>query len=257
MLILLSPSKSVMKQSQPDDLTMSSPLFSDKTDLLVAKLQTLNQKKLKKTLQISDVLAELNYERFQSWNVAKKRAALWMYGGDLYNGINAYSLQKDDIPYAQKHILILSGLYGLLRPLDEVQPYRLEMKLPFSPKKNQTLYGFWGNDLAQYVDGQILLMCASPEYTKAITPHLSEDAQIITPRFMQKTKDGIKEKGLFAKYGRGSLARWCIDNKINDPNDVKKYNQDGFAYSHDLSSNNSPIYIIPSDFSLKGRFTNK
>lgn len=260
MITVISPSKSVMKQVQPTNLTMTKPLFPDKTSALVSKLQKMSQKKLTSTLGVSDTLGKLNYDRFQSWDTTARRAALWMYSGDVYNGIDAYSMNQSQIDYAQQALLIVSGLYGLARPLDAVQPYRLEMRLPFAVGRAKTLYEYWqtmlNNYLEQVADDTILL-CASPEYSTAIKQALPNGVQTITPRFMQETDTGLKEKGLFAKYGRGALARWCIDNQISDPEKLKEYKGDSFVFSSELSSENEFFYIVPKNFSLKGRFVKK
>lgn len=260
MIVLISPSKSMMKQSPPISLQATHPLFPEQTNALVYKLRNYSAKKLQSILEVSPSLAELNHERFQEWDSTEKRPALWMYSGDVYNGIDAFSMSKDQINYAQNNLLIISGLYGLVRPLDAVQPYRLEMKLNFTAGKSKNLYEYWKNQISSYINQskeKTVLMCASKEYAKAIVGGLDNDIDVITPRFMHKTNDGLKEKGLFAKYGRGLLARWVIDNQIDDPGKLKDFNEEGIKYSSDLSSEEEAVFIIPKDFSLKGRFTKK
>jgi cytoplasmic iron level regulating protein YaaA (DUF328/UPF0246 family) len=260
MIVLISPSKSIMKQSPPKGLKLSDTLFPEKTEKLVSKLQKLNAKQLGKLLNISPELAELNYSRFQKWDKTEKRPALWMYSGDVYNGIDAYSLNDKQTEYAQEKLMIISGLYGLVRPLDEVQPYRLEMKTNTEKLITKDLYDYWKKEIAtklQLINDKNVLICASKEYSKAVLAGLSNDMTAITPRFMQETSSGLKEKGLFAKYGRGLLARWVIDNQIDNPSKLKNFNKEGFKYSSDLSSEKEAVFIIPKDFSLKGRFTKK
>jgi cytoplasmic iron level regulating protein YaaA (DUF328/UPF0246 family) len=249
-----------MKQSPPAELKVTKPLFLEKTSELVDKLSKYSPKQLAKVLEVSQPLADLNYERLQNWQSTPKRPALWMYSGDVYNGIDAFSMNEKEIVYAQNKLLIVSGLYGLLRPLDEVQPYRLEMKLNFKVGKTRNLYEYWGsriNDYLSKTNEKTLLMCASKEYSKAVTVNLDDSIKVITPRFMQETKDGLKEKGLFAKFGRGLLARWIIDNQIDNPSKLPEFNEEGFVYSSDLSTEDEVFFIIPKDFSLKGRFVKR
>jgi cytoplasmic iron level regulating protein YaaA (DUF328/UPF0246 family) len=183
-----------------------------------------------------------------------------MYSGDVYNGIDAYSLNTPEQAYAQKNLLIISGLYGLIRPLDAIQPYRLEMRLPITASNSTDLYDYWRGEMSNYFTkkhDEIVLVCASKEYAKAVLSSIPDSWTAITPRFMQETDSGLKEKGLFAKYARGALARWVVNNKICDPERLKTYAGDGFMFSEDLSTANEFIYIVPSDFSLKGRFIKK
>lgn len=260
MIILISPSKSIMKQSPPAGLKLSERLFPEKTDKLVNKLQALNTKQLANLLSISPELADINHSRFQNWDETEKRPALWMYSGDVYNGIDAYSLNNKQIDYAQEKLRIISGLYGLVRPLDAIQPYRLEMKTNTKKLVSKDLYEYWKEEIAtklQLLKDEYVLICASKEYSEAVLAGLPEDITAITPRFMQETSDGLKEKGLFAKFGRGLLARYAIDNEISKPDELKKFNKDGFTYSVELSSPTEMVYIIPKGFTLKGRFTKK
>ena len=260
MLIVISPSKSVMKQAQPANLCMTQPIFIHKTAELVKSLRELSQKQLTKRLEVSDTLGKLNYDRYQSWDDTPARAALWLYSGDVYNGISAYSMNKEEIEIAQERLRIVSGLYGLLRPLDAIQPYRLEMKLPISVGEAKDLYEYWRSAITKDLKNNksnIVLLCASNEYASLITQALPTHMTFIKPRFMQETDSGLKEKGLFAKYARGKLARWVIDNDVKEPASLKDFNEDGFIYASDLSSDTEIVYLIPKDFSLKGRFVKK
>src|SRR6056297_567426 len=151
MIVFLSPSKSVTERPQPDFIEETNPLFPEKTSILVADLQSQTKTKLQKTLAVSASLAELNYNRFQSWSTTKKRAALWLYAGDVYNGVDAFTLTQDDVMFAQNNIRIISGLYGVVRPLDSIQPYRLEMRLSYSPKDSGDLYEYWSKQFSDYL----------------------------------------------------------------------------------------------------------
>lgn len=255
MIVCISPSKSVMKQDQPAGLVHTKPLFAEQTAVLVRQLQGMSQKTLTRTLEVSHSLGELNYHRYQTWGETPKRAALWMYSGDVYNGVDAYSLDHESVAYAQDHLLIVSGLYGLLRPLDAVQPYRLEMKLPVASGRKRNLYQYWHDPFMKYFDAtdQPVLLCASPEYARAVKSAALQK-RIVTPRFMQDTDAGLREKGLFAKYARGVLARYVIDHQINDVEKLKDCNSEGMTFSDELSSEDEFVYILPAHFSLAGRF---
>ncbi len=260
MLTLLSPSKSVTEHPLPFKIDETSILFDEITEVLIKEIRSFTKKKLADELQISDSLADLNYRRYQEWDDTKTKPALWLYSGDVYNGLGAFTLNSDDAAFAQNKLLILSGLYGLVRPFDGIKPYRLEMKIKLKTKLGSDLYKTWSAKLVEHIISsgeKTILLCASSEYAKAISPELPSHVRVVTPRFMQETDDGLKEKGLFAKYARGSLARFVIDNRLDSINGLQNYAVDGFKYSKELSTDNELVYIVPKDFTLKGRFVKK
>jgi cytoplasmic iron level regulating protein YaaA (DUF328/UPF0246 family) len=260
MLTLLSPSKSVTAKKPPLDMPQTALLFPQQMTTLVNSLSKLSKNKLQNELAVSGTLAELNYQRYKNWDKTDAQAAIWLYSGDVYNGLDAFSIKSTDIAYAQEHLAIISGLYGLVRPLDGIKPYRLEMRLKYSGPWGKDLYQAWSQKIADYIiqtNETIIVNCASKEYAKAATEKLPKDIKVITPRFMQETDDGLKEKGLFAKYARGKLARFIIDNKLQTPIELHDYCEDGFTYSPGLSSDQELVYIVPKDFSLMGRFKQK
>jgi cytoplasmic iron level regulating protein YaaA (DUF328/UPF0246 family) len=260
MLTLLSPSKSTTNQKPPFKFAQTEPLFGRQTEQIIRYLRSLNKRELADVLQISQQLATLNYQRYKNWHETETKSAVWLYSGDVYNGLDAFSMGKKSVSYAQNHVLIISGLYGLVRPLDGVRPYRLEMKFLLKGPWGGSLYEVWQDKIAEYIKNrgeETILMCASPEYSKAVTAALPKSIRIVKPRFMQETDSSMKEKGLFAKYARGSLARWVIDNRVDKPTELKNYDKDGFLYSAELSSENEIVYIVPKNFTLKGRFTKK
>lgn len=257
MITIISPSKSVTSKTPPFICVGSKPVFRTETEILLQKLTKLSEKRLTNFLEVSESLGKLNYQRYQNWKTTDRKPAVWTYSGDVYNGLDTFSIKEDEAKYAQEHLLIVSGLYGLVRPFDNIQPYRLEMKLAMKVGKHKNLYEFWADPISKYINSlndSTILLCASPEYAKAIKI-LPDDIRVITPRFMQKTKNGLKEKGLFAKYGRGSLAKWVLSNKISDPSELKNFSTDKFSYSEKLSSDNELVFIVPENFTLKGRFT--
>jgi len=258
MLTLLSPSKSVTNKELPIGIQSSDVLFPKTTKQLVTHLKKLSKKELQNELEVSKSLAELNFQRYLEWDRTDTRPALWLYSGDVYNGLDAFSMSKADVEYAQNHVAIVSGLFGLVRPLDGIRPYRLEMRLSYSGEWGDTLYDAWSQKITDYIEKSgetTILMCASKEYAKVVTKKLPKSINIVTPRFLQETDDGLKEKGLFAKYARGALARYLIDNKIESVTALQKYKEDGFIYSKNLSTAKELVYIVPKDFTLKGRFT--
>lgn len=258
MITLLSPSKSVKYTGAPT-IPCTQPIFHQKTKQLVSLLATMSPDQLASTFRVSQSLAELNYERYQSWQSTKTHLAAWLFSGDVYNGLDADSLQPDDINYAQHAIAILSGLYGILRPTDAIRPYRLEMGTRLTvDKQTPHLYGFWGDAIAQYIAAEghtEVLLCASTEYTKAVEPHIPNEITVVRPCFMQRHGDTLREKGLFAKYARGRMARWIIDNRYNSLERVKQYNIDDARYSPEHSDATTYTFILPDSFSLAGRFT--
>lgn len=258
MIIVLSPSKSVTDKKPPIDIKQTSLLFPKQANELVKALSKLSKKQIKKELQTSDMLTELNYARYQNWKNTPTRSAIWLYSGNVYNGLDSFTMDESTILYSQKNLLIISGLYGAVRPLDGIRPYRLEMKLPFSGSWGKNLYEAWSDKLSSYIEktnDTTILMCASKEYSRAIASALPEEIQIVTPRFMQKIDGKLTEKGLFVKYARGALARWVIDKKIENTGMLHEYSNDGFVYSKLHSTENEIVYIVPRNFSLKGRFT--
>lgn len=257
MVTLLSPSKAMHTTPHAPVTPASSPQFATPTQALVNHLQTLSETDIASLLGISDKLATLNYQRYADWSTIHPHPALWLYAGDVYNGFDANTLADTAVEYAQQHLMIISGLYGLIRPLDAIKPYRLEMGTKIDLPEHPTLYDFWGNTLTQQLEqyDDTFVICASKEYARAVMPHFSDTSTVITPRFFQKTSQGYREKGLFAKYARGHLARWIIDQRIDSPSQLTAYTEDGFCHSPELSTRNTIAFVIPEDFSLKGRFT--
>jgi cytoplasmic iron level regulating protein YaaA (DUF328/UPF0246 family) len=260
MKILISPSKSVTERAPVLGIASTQPLFGNQTAVLLSQLQKLSAaNRLGAVLGVSEQLAALNVERYECWDdQSRRRSAIWMYSGDVYNGLDAFSLDVASAQAMQDRLMIISGLYGLVRPLDLIQPYRLDMSVKLKGSWGKDLYRFWGDALAKYVEGlgaNTVLVCASREYSGAVVPRLPADITAITPRFLQPTPTGLKEKSLFAKHARGTLARWVVDGGVDDPADLKDYRVDGFSYSHELSTPSEPVFLVPEDFSLLGRYT--
>lgn len=239
MLTLLSPAKKLNYDPADTSLSPTQPRLTDDTIELakVAKTQTADD--LKRLMHISDNLAALNAERFKTFTLDNRRnsakSAGLAFDGDVYWGLEAKSLSDDDLLYAQDHLRILSGLYGVLRPLDAIQPYRLEMGTKLKTKRGNSLYEFWGEKLAtsllsdmQDHSDPTIVNLASNEYFKAVDKKTLGDIPVISAKFLN-IKDG-KSRALmyYAKYARGQMARWIIQERVDRAKGLKDFNLDGY-----------------------------
>ena len=196
---------------------------------------------IRELMGVSEKIADLNHHRFMNWGTPftldNAKQSVLAFKGDVYTGLEAETLSADQLAFAQKHLRILSGLYGLLRPLDLMQPYRLEMGLKFANRGGANLYEFWGDTLTKTVNKQlrgsgsrVLVNLASNEYFKALQPG-ALDAEIITPVFKDLKGGKYKIISFFAKKARGRMARFIIEKELNEPNGLKKFRADGYRYN--------------------------
>lgn len=252
MLTLLSPAKKMNLDPAGTALDISSPrLTSDISELAkVAKKQSAAD--LKRLMHISDNLAELNAERFKAFNLdgqsnSAKPAGL-TFDGDVYWGLDAKTLSDEDLSYAQDHLRILSGLYGVLRPLDGIQPYRLEMGTKLKTKRGASLYDFWGSTIADTLAGdleghedQTIMNLASNEYFKSVDKKVL-DKKIIEAKFLN-VKDG-KSRNLmyYAKFGRGLMARWIMQERVDRADGLKDFNLEGYKIDPDQSTDTLLVF---------------
>ena len=255
MLILLSPAKTLDLESQhkikEQDCTL--PDFLEQSEILIKKLKKLSRPKVGELMGISPKLADLNYQRFQDWsvdfNAKNARPALLTFKGDVYQGLEAETFKKADFNFAQKHLRILSGLYGLLRPLDLMQAYRLEMGTKFAVNaKTKNLYEFWDNQLTENINAELskhkkplLVNLASNEYFKAVKAK-NIDAEIISPAFKDMKNGQYKVIAFFAKKARGAMAKHLICNRIKDKAGINSFEWEGYIYNKDLSKDNAPVF---------------
>ncbi len=252
MLAVISPAKKLDFETEPRSAEHTLPEFLDQSDILVEKARTLSRAELGRTMKLSDKLADLNYQRFQDYatpfTLANAKQAALVFSGDTYIGLDAQTLDNADMEFAQDHLRILSGLYGLLRPLDLIQPYRLEMGARFLPPRGGNLYGFWDGRLTDAINKTIagqtdpsVINLASVEYFKAV--HEDDlEAPVITPVF-KEVKDGVaKVLGMFAKRARGAMARHIIKNRLQTPEDIKSFNWDGYVFRPELTEGNSWVF---------------
>jgi cytoplasmic iron level regulating protein YaaA (DUF328/UPF0246 family) len=249
MIILLSPSKG--QDFDPNPLSdHTQPQLLEQSTELVSGLKKLKPRQIGSLMSVSESLAELNHQRFQDFTVPfelgqAKQAAL-AFKGDVYTGLDAETLSSDDWQYAQQHLRILSGLYGYLRPLDLIMPYRLEMKTRFANQKGENLYQFWGHQItdllmADLADDDFVVNLASNEYFKSVKKK-AVPQRIITLHF-KDTKDGkTRVIGFFAKKARGMMARALVQQQISAAEDIKKLVVDGYRYDESLSKGNDWVF---------------
>ncbi len=252
MLTLLSPAKKLNMDPALTALAPTAPLLaSDTLELAtVAKKQSAND--LMKLMHISDNLAKLNAERFKAFNLEGKsnsaKPAGLAFDGDVYWGLEAKTLSDDDLAFAQDHLRILSGLYGVLRPLDAIQPYRLEMGTKLKTKRGKSLYEFWGGAIAETLNNDLkddadktIVNLASNEYFKAVDK-AAISSPVITAKFLNIKDGNTRNLMYYAKYGRGLMARWIMQNRIDRADDLKDFNLDGYKLDSKASTETEFVF---------------
>lgn len=249
MLVVVSPAKRLDEQPL-ETPNATVPVFLDEAQALAEVAKSLTGPNLEKLMHISAKLGALNADRFTHFgtNLGEK-PAVHMFSGDTYAGLEAASLEPEEMEYAQGHLRILSGLYGILRPLDIIQPYRLEMGARFKTPGCKNLYEFWGtkiaaclNTVAETAGTETLVNCASVEYFKAVDK-TALTPQIITPVFMENQEKGPKIVSFFAKKARGAMARFIIQNRVNDIQGLKDFDTGGYKYQAALSELDKLVFL--------------
>ncbi len=255
MLAILSPAKKLDYETDPNKSVHSQPDLLDQAEELVKEAKKLKPANLKAMMKISDNLADLNHQRFQDFStpftLANAKQAGFAFKGDAYVGLDIETLSDDDLAYAQDHFRILSGLYGLLRPMDLMQAYRLEMGTKFANKRGKDLYSFWDsrvtdavNDLLAKQKEPVLVNLASNEYYKVLQPK-NIKGKIITCQF-KEIKDGqTRMIGVFAKKARGMMTRYIIQNRVETPDGLKGFKSEGYEFREDLSNDNTYVFTRP------------
>ena len=248
--IFLSPAKSIDTNAKCLEHP-TPPIFESEAEKLVLKLKKKTPKAISELMSISDNLAQINWSRFQNWDKMDSNEnvmqPIFCFTGEVYRGFDASSLNNAEIEYAQKSIRILSGLYGLLKPLDGISPYRLEMgtKLP-EGWEDKNLYQFWGDKLTNYIESEVaendaIINLASKEYSRAV--HLKRFSQpIITPIFKDYKNGKLKTIMMYAKKARGAMARYIVQHKIENLEDLKQYNVDSYMYDESLSNDSEWVF---------------
>lgn len=253
MLALVSPAKKLDFEQQAPFAAFTQPDFQEETAALAGILKDMPASRLKALMGLSDKLAELNYNRYRHFSLPfapdNAKQAAYAFRGDTYVGLDADSLSEEDMTYAQDHLRILSGLYGMLRPLDLMQPYRLEMGTKLANDNGEDLYDFWGEKLARACNDAVaghkdtaVICLASNEYIKAV-PRGSLTGDFITCHFKEVKNSAPKVIGLFAKRARGAMARYMIENRIEMREGLKSFDKDGYAFAPDLSSDTDYVFL--------------
>jgi hypothetical protein len=253
MLIVLSPSKALDFTGAPESAPLSLPQLADQTAELAKSTKRLTARELKRMMSLSDNLAKLNRERFQAFDPASEEGlqAAFAFNGDVYLGLKARSLDKKALGWAQDHVRILSGLYGVLRPLDAIQPYRLEMGVRLKTRRGQSLYDFWGprisaalNEAAQGHKDKTLVNCASGEYFGAVDRKALK-LPVVTMRFLEEKDGEARMISFFAKKARGLMARYAIDHRIHRAADLKGFDYEGYRFVAGLSTDEEFTFARP------------
>ncbi len=255
MLTLLSPAKKMNMDPSETGVSETRPRFETDTKSLAKLAKTKTAADLKKLMHISDNLATLNVERFQAFNLDGQsnsaKAAGLAFDGDVYWGLEAKSLSDADLEYAQDHLRILSGLYGVLRPMDAIQPYRLEMGTKFENARGKNLYEFWADTLAPSLNEELeshadktIVNLASNEYFKAAnTKALS--SPVITAKFMEEKDGKSRPIQYYTKFGRGLMARWIMQNRVDRVEGLKAFNSNGYKFDPTRSTDDMLIFARP------------
>lgn len=253
MLVVISPAKSLDYETSFKIRKSTQPDFLDDSSALIDQLSKLSAAQISSLMSVSPAIGALNQERFTNWkrpfDSDNARQAIFAFKGDVYLGLDAYSLTSEDMRFAQDHLRILSGLYGLLRPLDLIQPYRLEMGTSLKNAKGSSLYDFWGDKITDALNTQfadkkeaVLINLASNEYFKSVrAKHL--DAEIISPVFKDYKNGQYKIISFFAKRARGLMSAYIIKNRLKHAEDILGFDCDGYHYSEKDSKPNAPVFL--------------
>ncbi len=249
MLILISPAKT-LDYSVPNFKEFTQPDFQQDVKSLIQVMKKKSAKEIAELMHVSDSLATLNEERFKTFqkdfNPENSKQALLAFKGDVYTRIDVDNYTSEDFDFAQNHLRILSGLYGLLKPLDLIQPYRLEMGTRLENKKGKNLYEFWDKKIAKAINEaakkQPIVNLASQEYFKAVDQKTLK-SPLINIHFKEFKDDNYQIIGFFAKQARGMMTNFAIKNRITNPEDLKTFNEDRYEYSEKLSSSKEWVYV--------------
>lgn len=259
MKIVISPAKTLDYKSPLPTTRATQPQFLKEAEFINGKLAYKSKKAIKELMGISDALAALNYQRYKDFSTPftkvstpftkeNARPAVYAFAGDVYLGLDAYTILENKLDLLQDSLRILSGMYGLLRPLDLIQPYRLEMGTELKLNRKKNLYGFWGNTITESLnkeleDGELFLNLASVEYFRAVNPKKLK-VPVVSPIFKDLKNGELKIISFFAKKARGSMARYVIDKNIKTLDGVKGFDLDGYAFSEKYTENeNEPVFV--------------
>ena len=253
MLTVISPAKTLDYETPPVTQRFTLPQYLDDSQVLIGQLRDLTPAQIAELMHLSDKLAGLNAARFGSWTPdftpANAKQALLAFKGDVYTGLDAESLGEDDFSYAQDHLRMLSGLYGLLRPLDLMQPYRLEMGTKLANARGKDLYAFWGTRISEWLNqaladqgDDLLLNLASNEYFSAVK-RSALNARVINTEFRDQKNGQYKIISFYAKKARGLMSRFVIQERIDNPDRLKQFDVQGYYYSAEQSKPDNLVFL--------------
>jgi len=257
MLIFLSPAKSLDYKTPPQVATHTQPAFLKQSETLIKQLRKLSPADIANLMDLSDPLALLNFNRYADWKLPftpeNAKQAVLAFDGDVYDGLAAKTLSAADLDFAQQHVRILSGLYGILRPLDLMQPYRLEMGTKFANKGGKDLYAFWGERLLDAINAELATMSrpvavnlASEEYFKAAVGRKFK-GQLIQPVFEDWKSGKYKIISFYAKRARGLMTRYAVLNRLDEPEGLKEFDYDGYAFAAESSDDKTWVFRRRAD----------
>jgi len=252
MLTVISPAKTLDFDTPTETNAFTQPIHLTQSRKLVRRMRQLSGQELSKLMHVSENIADLNQQRFKKWKTPFKpdnaRQAIFAFKGDVYIGLDAYTMTEKNVEFAQNHLRILSGLYGVLRPLDLMQAYRLEMGTRIDTEMGNNLYQFWNGRITKTLNQELkqsgsnaLINLASNEYFKSIKPKLLK-ADVITPVFKDYNKGNYQVIGFFAKKARGLMARYMIDNEIDDPAALQDFSAEGYAFNKAMSDSHEWVF---------------
>lgn len=252
MLLFLSPAKSLDFKTPPHVATHTQPVFLDRSQALIRQLRALSPADIANLMDLSDPLALLNFNRYADWSLPftpeNAKQAVLAFDGDVYDGLSAKTLSAADLDFAQQHVRILSGLYGILKPLDLMQPYRLEMGTKFRNEAGKDLYAFWGETLLDAINAEldtlsrpVAVNLASEEYFKAAVGRKFK-GELIQPVFEDWKNGKYKIISFFAKRARGLMTRYAVVNRLQTPEGLKDFDSDGYAFAPEASDDRSWVF---------------
>lgn len=259
MYLLLSPAKNLDESTDLPAFVkdFGQPALLDNSKTIAQALKELDASDISELMSVSNKIAKTNVERNERWQVPfddSAKPAIYLFDGDAYRGLRAYELFEQEIDYLQKHLGLLSGLYGLLKPLDLIMPYRLEMGTKLAVGEHKDLYSFWGDAITDLLNARlqesqsdVLINLASNEYFKAVNVK-KLNAQIITPKFLDKKDDDYKMISFYAKRARGLMTRFCAVNDIIDPNDLKGFDMEHYYFDKNRSSDSEWVFLRDEPF---------
>ncbi|MDK4688827.1 peroxide stress protein YaaA [Kingella negevensis] len=253
MYFLISPAKNLNEKAETLPAQYTQPEMLEQSEILMQDVRPLAPQDIAKLMHVSDKIALLNVERNQVWQPPftpeNAKQALYLFNGDVYDGIDARSLKPEQIQYLQQNLRMLSGLYGLLKPLDLMQPYRLEMGTALANSRGKNLYEFWGNRITERINTELhekqentIVNLASQEYFKAVQPE-KLNARIITPVFKDEKNGVYKIISFYAKRARGLMVRHAAQNGVTDAEQLKQFNLDGYQFNAAASSENEWVFL--------------